>query len=358
MAFRKSPGTRSSANDHRPQISAVSPAAAIPGGDFQIRGAGLSNGDRPHIHFGKMPAQIVVGSDAFVIARVPSGAAPGEMSLGADPETCVTFPCRVGVQIASGLHPVSNPVVDHAGNIFVTFSGPAGHKTPVSVFKIDPSLTSKPLVTDVLNATGLALDDEEILYVSSRSDGLVYQVSSAGNTSPYVEGMGVATGMVFDSEGNLYVGDRSGTIFKISRQRQIYVFATLEPSLAAYHLAFGPDDYLYVTGPTTSSFDSIARVSRDGHVERFYRGLGRPQGMAFDIDGNLYVAASLGGRRGIVRISPEADAELFLSGPSIVGLAFTPQKSLIVATNESSPSRGPEGSLYRVSLGIEGRPAH
>ena len=277
MAFRKSPVTRSPANDHRPQISAVSPAAAIPGGDFQIRGAGLANGDRPRIHFGKMPAQIVVGSDAFVIARVPSGAAPGEMSLGADPETCVTFPCRVGVQIASGLHPVSNPVVDHAGNIFVTFSGPAGHKTPVSVFKIDPSLTSKPLVTDVLNATGLAIDDDEILYVSSRSDGLVYQVSPAGNTSTYVEGMGVATGMVFDREGNLYVGDRSGTIFKISRQRQIYVFATLEPSLAAYHLALGPDDYLYVTGPTTSSFDSIARISRDGHVERFYRGLAVPR---------------------------------------------------------------------------------
>ena len=269
----------------------------------------------------------MVGSDAYVVARVPAGPSNGELSVGADPENSVTWPCHVGVRIADGLHPVSNPVVDHAGNIFVTFSGPAGHKTPVSVFKIDATLTSKPLVTDVMNATGLALDQEETLYVSSRSDGVVYQVSPAGNTSPYVEGMGVATGMVFDPDGNLFVGDRSGTIFKISRQRQIYVFATLEPSIAAYHLAFGPDDYLYVTGPTTSSFDSVARISRDGHVERFYRGLGRPQGMAFDVEGNLYVAASLGGRRGVVRISPEAQAELFLSGPSIVGLAFTPAKA-------------------------------
>ncbi len=358
MAFRKSPSTRSTANDSRPHISGVSPAAAIPGGDFQIHGSSLANGGRPHVHFGKTRAQIVVGSDAFVIARVPIGAALGEMSVGADPESAVSWPCRVGVQIATGLHPVSNPVVDHAGNIFVTFSGGAGIKTPISVFKIDSTLDSKPLVTDIVNATGLAFDEEETLYVSSRSDGLVYQVSASGNTSTYVEGMGVATGIVFDREGNLYVGDRSGTIFKISRQRQIYVFATLEPSLAAYHLAFGPDDYLYVTGPTTSSFDSIARISRDGHVERFYRGLGRPQGMAFDTEGNLYIAASLGGRRGIVRITPDGEAELFLSGPSIVGLAFTPSKSLIVATNESSPSRGPEGSLYRVNLGIEGRGIH
>jgi sugar lactone lactonase YvrE len=358
MAFRKSPSTRASANESRPQISAVSPAAAIPGGDFLIRGSGLANGGRPHIHFGRTRAQIVVGSDDFVIVRVPPGASNGEMFVGADPDASAGWPCRVGVPIASGVHPVSNPVVNRAGEIFVTFSGGAGVKTPISVYKIDTALDSKPLVTDIVNATGLAFDDEETLYVSSRSDGLVYQVSPAGNTSIYVEGMGVATGIVFDRDGNLYVGDRSGTIFKISRQRQIYVFATLEPSLAAYHLAFGPEDYLYVSGPTTSSFDSIARISHTGQVERFYRGLGRPQGMAFDADGNLYVAASLGGRRGIVRITPETEAELFLSGPSIVGLAFTPSKGLIVATNDSSPSRGPEGSLYRVNAGIQGRVTH
>ena len=58
------------------------------------------------------------------------------------------------------------------------------------------------------------------------------------------------------------------------------------------------------------------------------------------------VAASLGGRRGVVRITPEAKAELFLSGPGIVGLAFAPAKSLILATNNT---------LYRVDAGVEGR---
>jgi hypothetical protein len=100
--------------------------------------------------------------------------------------------------------------------------------------------------------------------------------------SVYVEGMGVATGIAFDRDQNLYVGDRSGTIFKISRSRQIYVFATLEPSIAAYHLAFGPDGDLFVTGPTTSSFDSVHVIARTGQVNTFYRGLGRPQGLAFD----------------------------------------------------------------------------
>ena len=175
----------------------------------------------------------------------------------------------------------------------------------------------------------------------------MYQVSPSGNASTYVEGMGVATGIVFDREDNLYVGDRSGTIFKISRDRQIYVFATVERSISAYHLAMGPDGFLYVTGPTTSSYDVVHRISPDGEVTVFYRGLGRPQGMAFDVDGNLYVAGSLGGRRGVIRITPDAKAELFLSGPSIVGVAFMAPKSMILATNNA---------LFRVAVGVQGRP--
>jgi sugar lactone lactonase YvrE len=338
MAFRKS-------SDPRPQIQEVSPVAAIPGGEFRIRGKGLSGPERTLARFGEVAAPIVIGSDSLVIVRVPEGARRGELVLGEDQSAVWT--CEIGIQIADSLHPVSNPVVDTFGNIYTTFSGSAGQKTPVSIYKIDTNLNAKPLVTDLMNATGLALDQDGVLYVSSRHDGVVYQVSPSGNPAPYVEGMGVATGLTFDREENLYVGDRSGTVFKISRQRQIYVFATLEPSIAAYHLAFGPGGYLYVTGPTTSSFDAIHRISSDGHVELFYRGLGRPQGMAFDADGNLYVAASLGGRRGVVRITPDVNAELFLSGPAIVGLAFSPSRSLILATNNA---------LFRADVNIQGRP--
>jgi sugar lactone lactonase YvrE len=193
----------------------------------------------------------------------------------------------------------------------------------------------------------LAFDREGMLYVSSRHDGVVYQITPAGNKSVYVEGMGVATGLAFDREGNLYVGDRSGTVFKISRSRQIYVFATLEASIAAYHLAFGPEDYLYLTGPTTSSFDAVHRISKAGEVEVFYRGLGRPQGLALDAAGHVYVAGSLAGRRGIIRIDPSGKPEQFLSGPGIVGLAFTPAGSLVLATNSA---------LFQVDAKIAGRP--
>jgi len=334
-------------SDAKPEILEVSPPAAIPGGEFQIRGRGLARDRRPTVMFGSEAAPVIIGSDSLVIARVPEGAVVGEMTVGNGEATSAPWSCDIGLQIADNLHPVANPAIDAEGNIYATFSGSRGQKTPVAVYKIDLNYHVTPFVTDLMNATGLAFDRNGILYVSSRHDGIVYQVSAKGNLSVYVEGMGVATGLAFDREENLYVGDRSGTIFKINRDRQIYVFTTLEPSISAYHLAFGPDDYLYVTGPTTSSFDSVMRVSPAGELEVYYRGLGRPQGLAFDVQGNLYVAASIGGRKGIVRIDPNRKAELFVSGPNIVGLAFTRSRAMIVATNSA---------LYRIDVNIQGKP--
>jgi hypothetical protein len=330
----------------RPQITEVVPAAAIPGGEFQIRGQGLGREPRPRVSIGDVDAPIVIGSEAYMVVRVPEGAAAGELVVSLSENSRSNgWPCDVGVQIVDNVHPVANPAVDRQGNIYTTFSGSRGQKTPVAVYKIDLNYTPKPFVNDMMNATGLAFDSDGILYVSSRYDGIVYDVSPSGQMSVYVEGMGVATGLAFDRDENLYVGDRSGTIFKISRERQIYVFTTIEASIAAYHMAFGPDGYLYITGPTTSSYDSVYRCAATGEVETFYRGLGRPQGIALDADGNLYVAASLGGRRGIVRIDQQRDAELFLSGPGIVGMAFSPSRSLIISTNNA---------LYRADVDLQG----
>jgi sugar lactone lactonase YvrE len=334
-------------SDSRPQISQVTPPAAIAGGELQIRGKGFTKVERPRVTIGDIGAPVIIGSDSFIIARVPEGATAGELVIQNGAQASDSWACDIGLLVADSLHPVGNPAVDAAGNVYTTFSGSRGQKVPVAVFKIDLNFNVKPFINDLMNATGLAFDAEGTLYISSRHEGFVYQASPTGNMSVYVEGMGVATGIAFDHEHNLYVGDRSGTIFKIGANRQIFVFATLEPSIAAYHLAFGTDGYLYVTGPTTSSFDSVYRISHDGQVEVFYRGLGRPQGMAFDDEGRLYVAASMAGRKGVVRIYPDRRADLFLSGPGIVGLAFTPSRGMVVATTNA---------IYRVDVGIKGLP--
>ena len=147
--------------------------------------------------------------------------------------------------------------------------------------------------------------------------------------------------------GNLYVGDRSGSIFKISPTKEIFVFATLEPSISAYHLAFGLDYHLYVAGPTLSSFDSVYRISPTGEVKKFFTGLGRPQGLAFDVEGRLYVVASYRGRAGVFRFRSSTEPELFVSGLGLVGLAFDVNENVFVADGSS---------VYRVHAGVLGKP--
>src|SRR5271168_494892 len=336
----------------KPHIDAVEPNFTLPGGEVRIIGKSLRPHElrRPSVHFGEVEGSVVISSDDFLIARVPDGATSGPVmvntnGVGANGNVSNPHVIKVAVPIADSLHPVTNPALDREGNIYVTFSGSRGEKTPVSIFKIDTNYNVKPFLSDLMNATSIAFDRAGEMYVSSRHDEAVYKVAPNGTMSTYAEGMGIATGIAFDREENLYVGDRSGTIFKIARDRQIFVFATLEPSVSAYHIAFGPLGDMFVTGPSTSSFDCVYKVDPHGTVSVFYRGLGRPQGLALDIEGNIYVAASLAGKRGIVKISPQGKASLEVSGQGLVGLALATDKSAVLATH---------GAVHRIEWNIPG----
>jgi hypothetical protein len=336
----------------KPHIEAVAPSFALPGGEVRIIGKGLRPHElrRPSVHFGEIEGSVLISSDDFLVARVPEGAASGPVvvrtnGVGTNGHVSNPHSIKVAVPVADNLHPVTNPALDREGNLFVTFSGSRGQKVPVSIFKIDTNYNVKPFLSDMMNATAIAFDRAGQMYVSSRHDEAVYKVAPNGTMSTYAEGMGIATGIAFDAAENLYVGDRSGTIFKIARDRQIFVFATLEPSVSAYHIAFGPHGDMFVSGPSTSSFDCVYKVDPHGTVSVFYRGLGRPQGLALDVEGNVYVAASLAGKRGIVKITPQGKANLEVSGQGLVGLAFAPGKSAILATNSA---------VYHISWNIQG----
>jgi len=332
-----------------PHIERVAPTAAIPGGEIVIHGKGFASRAQPCpvVRFGEAEASLALASETRLIARVPEGASGGVVCVATAGHESQPHPVHIGLQIADNLHPVANPAVDNEGNIYVTFSGPRGQRVAVSLYKITANYSVKPFITSLVNPSGLALDRAGNLFVSCRNDGTIHRITPEGRAEQWIEGMGIATGIAFDHNGYLYVGDRSGTIFKISPSREIFVFATMEPSVAAYHLAFHPSGDLFVTGPTTSSFDRVHRITQGGEVSVFFRGLGRPQGTAFDQAGNLYVAGSYGGRRGIVRITPEAHAEVVLSGSGLVGMALQPSGRAILATT---------GALFTLDWDVRGLP--
>ena len=338
-----------------PRIDDVIPPAALPHGEVELIGAHLGP-----LSFGP-PAVLVDGQSAHVLMsrptrlalRIPPHASTGIVEVRNPAGGSSIAPIRIAHQLSEGLHPVTSPAVSRSGMIYVTISGPRGKQTPVSVVRVSPDGRVTPFVTGILNATGLAFNPDGDLFVTSRAEGNVYRIDASGESTVYAEGMGVATGCAFDADGNLFVGDRSGTIFKIDPQRRIFVYATLEPSPAAYHLAVNKEGVVFVTGPSLSSNDSIWAINRDGQSRAWFRGLGRPQGLALAKNGDVYVAACLHGRRGLVRVTTDGEASLVLAGTSLVGVAFSPLGNTILATNfQSQPELN--GAVYDVDLGVEG----
>jgi hypothetical protein len=330
-----------------PRIDSIAPAAALPLGEVELTGAHLGplNFGPPAVLVTGQPAHVEMSRPTRLVFRVPEQASTGLIEVRSPSGGSDAAPLRVARLLSGDLHPVTSPAVSRSGMIYATISGPRGKQTPVSVVRVSPDGRGTPFVTDILNATGLAFNPDGDLFVTSRAEGNVYRIDETGESTIYAEGMGVATGAVFDAEGNLFVGDRSGTIFKINPQRQIFVHATLEASVAAYHLTVNAAGTLFVTAPTLSSNDAIWTIEPNGDTRAWYRGLGRPQGLALDNESNIYVAACLHGRHGLVRITPNGDASLVLAGENLVGLAFSPLGTTVLATREA---------VYDVDLGVEG----
>src|SRR5579864_6339369 len=181
----------------KPRIDAIDPVCTMPGGEVSIIGSGLGPHDlrRPRVSFGDIDGAVIVSSAQFIVARVPEGAASGEVVVATNGSRSNPRELRLAVPIAENLHPVANPAIDANGNIYVTFSGPRGQKVPVAIYRIDTSYTVKPFLHEMMNSTGLAFDRSGSLYVSSRYDGTVYRVAQNGTMTSYAEGMGVATGI-------------------------------------------------------------------------------------------------------------------------------------------------------------------
>lgn len=329
-----------------PHLSSVTPTAAMPGGTFDLRGTNLVAAALAEARIGDTLAPLSFTSREKLTLRVPDGAIAGDLTLTVGNHRSNAIPVQVAVPLADNLHPIANPAVDGEGNLYTTFSGSRGQTVPVSIFRIDRDFTQRPFVRGLPNASGLAFGPDGYLYCSSRAEGTVYRISPEGTMVQWAEGMGTATGLAFDADGNLYVGDRSGTVFKLDTTGNVFVFATLEPSVSAYHLAFNDQGTLFVTGPTTSSNEVIHAISPEGEVTIWFRGLGRPQGIALDTDGNLYVAASHRGERGIHRITPQREATVAVSGSGLIGVAFLDDGAAALTTTNA---------LFHVDLGIEGR---
>lgn len=321
-------------------ISALRPAWAVPGARVAITGVHLpvpADGP-PHVLVGTRNAQVAAASHECLRIVVPEDAEPGTAAIRIDEMPGESVYVEIARPYVTGVHQVDSPAFGADGLLYCTMSGSRGQKPAVPLYRIGLDGAREPLSVDVGNPTSLALGPDGYLYVSSRFDGQVHRLVEHDRAELYATELGAATGLAFGPDGHLYVGDRSGTIWRVAPDRQVESFATLPASVAAFHLAFGPDRCLYVSAPTLSTHDPIYRVTPDRLVDEACRGFGRPQGLAFDASGHLFVAEALAGQAGLYRVDVTQARplpELVLAAPSTVGVALAPNGGLLVASADT-----------------------
>jgi hypothetical protein len=319
-----------------PALTGLDPLKVIEGGRLWLRGRDLPV---PTVHeeictIGGRPARAVFAARDRIAVEVPSGLEGGRTEVKVPWLPGATLFVDVGVPLATGIHQVDNPAVDALGRVYITYSGSRGQQAPVSVFRVAPGGPREAFVSGIVNVTSMAFGAGNDLHVSSRFDGTVYRVFEDGRYEVKAADLGLACGLAFAPDGALLVGDRSGTVFRITQNGRAETLATLPASVAAFHLAMGPDGWLYVAGPTLASYDRVHRVAMDGRVEAVGDAFGRPQGLAFDPLGQLHVVEALAGASGIYRVH-NGGRTLVVAGPRLVGLAFDPDGRLVAATSDT-----------------------
>ena len=318
-------------------LSATEPLRVIEGGRLWLRGSGLPvpTSREELCTIGGLPARAVFAAPDRMAVEVPAGLEGGRTELKVPWLPGATLFVEIGTSLATGFHQVDNPAIDDDGRVYVTYSGARGQQAPVSVFRVAAGGPREAFVSGIVNATSMAFGPDRRLYVSSRFDGSVHRVFEDGRYEVAASDLGLACGLAFAPDGTMLVGDRSGTIFHIDEKGRTAILATLPASVAAFHLAMGPDGNLYVTGPTLGSYDQVYRVGMDGRVETIDESFGRPQGLAFDSTGLLHVVEALAGVSGVYALPQGGRRELVVAGPRLVGLAFSRAGTLVVATSDT-----------------------
>jgi sugar lactone lactonase YvrE len=317
-------------------LTNVEPLCVVEGGRLSLHGSGFPVSDvPPDVSIGGVKARVAFASSRRLTVVVPSDIEGGRLPVRVADLPGETAFVSIGRAWATGLHQVDNPVFDAEGSLYVTYSGSRGQESPVSIFRVTAPGTREPFASGIVNATSMAIGPDGSLYVSSRFEGSIYKVRSDGSHDVVASDLGVACGIAFDSNGSMYVGDRTGTIFRL-RSGRVERFATLRPSVAAFHLAMSPEDELCVAAPTLAPYDHVYRIGRDGEVRELPHVFGRPQGITFDHEGTLHVVDALAGACGLFAVRKDAPPELRVAGASLVGVALGPRGELVVSSNETA----------------------
>jgi sugar lactone lactonase YvrE len=172
---------------------------------------------------------------------------------------------------------------------------------------------------------GLAFDQAGNLYFPSGdfshpTTGVITKITPQGVASRFAflgqgyRGGHQNFGVTFDGQGNLFVADNlAEAIYAITPARRVSTFVSFSFPKLPIGLAFDGAGNLYASD--TDPYDlqgSITKIAPDGTQTLVVSGLGGLSGLAFDPNGNLFVAGH--GNNVIYKITPDGSVSVFATG--------------------------------------------
>ncbi len=308
-----------------------------------------------------------------------SGGGTVSVTAGATATSTITYAMRPG-----------------SGKMWVGEDGAAVHGFAASQLASSGSPTADVVLSNASGPDGVAFDADGNLWVS-----LIYtpaiamftpaQLASTGTPTPSVvitsdgTSLGAGYAIAFDAGGNLWVANSSGDRLEMYTPAQLASSGSPSPSVVLtaaaatlnnpLGMAFDDQGNLWVANASTpavvkfppSELASSGTATASVILTANASSLDRPEGLAFDADGNLWVANESAATNTLVKFTPAqlaasgspapdvtiSDNGGALSGP--VALAFDNAGDLWVANYGGS--NGPVVKYDAADLSATGAPA-
>lgn len=181
---------------------------------------------------------------------------------------------------ASGFAGPVGVAFDGGGNLFIAeFAA-----NQVSRVAADGSVTV--FARNIPQPTGLAFDGFGNLLVAAGGDGNVYKVSSGGTARVFLRGFTFPIGIATGPDGSIWVASfGDGILHRFDAFGAFVESFDLGSVVGPFFVAFSPAGELFFS----NGFEAIYKLV-EGQPVLFARGERFLEGLAFDVEGNLYVA--------------------------------------------------------------------